>query len=45
MKYAQAFHEEKTNDFKGTQVIEHQILVGDAKPIRKAPDRTPFALR
>jgi hypothetical protein len=25
--------------------MEHQILVGDAKPIRKLPYRTPYALR
>ena len=45
MKYAHVFHEENTNYLKGTKVIEHQILVGDAKPIRKPPYRTPFALR
>jgi len=45
MKYAHVFHDENTNDFKGTKVIEHQILVGDAKPIRKPPYRTPFVLR
>jgi hypothetical protein len=33
------FHDEDTNDFKGTQVAEHQILLGDAKPIRKLPYR------
>jgi len=36
MKYAHVFHDENTNDFKGTKVTEHQI-VGDAKPIRKSP--------
>ena len=45
VKYAHVFHGENNNDFKGTKVIEHQILVGDAKPIRKPPYRTPFALR
>jgi hypothetical protein len=35
INYAHVFHDEKANDFKGTQVIEHRILVGDAKPIRK----------
>jgi len=45
MKYAHVFHDENTNDYKGTQVIEHHLLVGDAKPIRKPPYRTPFALR
>ena len=36
----QAFYDENSNDFKGTRVIEHEILVGDAKPIRKPPYRT-----
>ena len=45
VKYVHVFHDENNNDFKGTKVIEHQILVGDAKPIRKPPCRTPFALR
>ena len=35
----------ETNDFKGTDVIEHEILVGDAQPIRRRPYRTPYALR
>jgi hypothetical protein len=35
LKYAHVFHDENTNDFKATQVMEHQILVGDAKPIRR----------
>jgi hypothetical protein len=45
LKYTHVFHDEDTNDFKATQVMEHQILVGDAKPIRKPPYRTPYALR
>ena len=44
-KYAHVFHDEDTNDFKGTNVIEHQILVGDAQPIRRPQYRTPYALR
>jgi len=44
-KYAHVFHDEGTNDFKGTDVIEHEILVGDARPIRRPPYRTPYALR
>ena len=44
MKYAHVFHDEETNDFKGTVVIVHEILVGDAKPIRRPPYRTPYAL-
>jgi hypothetical protein len=34
-KYAHAFHDESRIDFKGTQVIHHQILVEDTKPNRK----------
>jgi hypothetical protein len=26
-------------------LIEHRIITGDAKPIRKAPYRVPFALK
>ena len=45
LKYAHVFHDEETNDFKGTDIIEHQIPVGDARPIRMPQYRTPFALR
>jgi len=27
MKYAHIFHDEETNDFKGSDVIEHQIVL------------------
>jgi len=42
---AHVFHDENENDFKCTNVVEHQIQVGDTKPIRKPPYRTPYALR
>ena len=45
MKYKHIFHQEGSNDFKGTDLVEHMIVTGDAKPIRKAPYRVPFALR
>jgi len=45
MKYAHVFHDKETNDFKSTDIIEHQILVGDARPITRSQYRTPFALR
>ena len=45
LKYAHVFHDEESNDFKGTNVVEHQILVGDAAPIRRPPYKTPYALR
>ena len=44
-KYAHVFHDEDTNDFKCTDVMEHQILVGDTPPIRRPQYRTPYALR
>ena len=37
--------DEETNDFKGTNVIEHEIPIGDARPIRRPQYRTPYALR
>jgi hypothetical protein len=43
-KYRHIFHVEGRNDFTGTDLIEHRITV-DAKPIRKAPYRVPFALK
>jgi hypothetical protein len=45
LKYAHVFHDEETNDFKCTDVIEHPILVGDARPIWRPEFRTPYALR
>jgi hypothetical protein len=44
-KYRHIFHVEGSNDFKGTDLVEHRIITGDAKPIRKAPYRVPFALK
>jgi hypothetical protein len=34
-KYRHIFHVEGSNDFKG--LMEHRIITGDTKPIRKAP--------
>jgi hypothetical protein len=36
-KYRHIFHVEGSNDFRGTDLIEHRIITGDAKPIRNAP--------
>jgi hypothetical protein len=44
-KYGHIFHVEGSNDFKGTDLIEHRIITGDAKPIRKATYRVQFALK
>ena len=45
MKYVHIFLAEETNDFKGTTVIEHEKNIGDARPVRRPPYRTPYALR
>jgi hypothetical protein len=34
-KYRRVFHDETCNDFKGTDLVKHRIITGDAKPIRK----------
>jgi len=39
------FHDEETNDFKSTNVIEPEILLEDDKPIRRPHYKTPFALK
>ena len=43
-KYAHAFHDEDTNDFKSTDDTEHQISL-DTKPIRRPQYKNPFALK
>jgi len=45
MKYAHVFHDEVSNDFNGNDVIEHQIVLEDRRPIRKPQYRVPYALR
>ena len=45
MKYAHVIHDEESNDFKDTDVIEHQIVLEDTRPIRKPQYRVPCALR
>jgi hypothetical protein len=45
IRYRRVFHDEENIDFKGTDLVEHRIVTGDAKPIRRPPYRTPFALR
>ena len=44
-KYKHVFHDEQCNDFKSTEVVEHQIDTGDAKPIRRPQYRVPFSQR
>jgi len=45
LKYAHVFHNEETNDYKGTNVIEHEIPIGDARTIMRPQYKTPYALR
>jgi hypothetical protein len=45
IKYRHVFHYEGNNDFKGTDLVEHKIVTGNAQPIRKVPYWVPFALR
>ena len=45
IKYAHIFHDEESNDFKRTTVIDYHIPVGDTQPIRRPQYRTPYALR
>jgi hypothetical protein len=40
-RFAHVFHDEDANDFKGTDIIEHQIDIGDARPIRRPQYRVP----
>ena len=32
VKYRHVFHEEGSNDFRGTDLVEHKIVTGNAKP-------------
>jgi hypothetical protein len=43
-KFAHVLHDE-TNNFKSTNVIEHQILLDEPRPIRRPQYKTPFALK
>jgi hypothetical protein len=45
LDYAQVFHDEQANDFKGTDVVGHKILLEYTRPIRKPQYRVPYALR
>jgi hypothetical protein len=44
-RYSHVFTLEENIPLKGTDLVEHQIVTGDATPIRKAPYWVPFALR
>jgi hypothetical protein len=45
VEYANVFHDAETNDFKGTDLVEHEILFGEARPIKRQHYRIPYALR
>jgi hypothetical protein len=45
LKYRRVFHDDVCNDFRGTDVIEHRIVTGDAKPVKRPQYKTPYALR
>jgi hypothetical protein len=45
IKYAHVFHDEELKDFKATNFVEYEILVGDTTPTRLSSCRTPYALR
>jgi hypothetical protein len=45
LRYRHVFYDEDTNYFRGTDVIEHRIITGEAAPIRKTLYRVPYALR
>jgi hypothetical protein len=45
LKYTHVFHDEESNDFKGTNIVEHQIILCDAATIRRPPYKTPYAWR
>jgi hypothetical protein len=45
VKYRRTFYVEEFNDTRGTDLVQHEIETGDAKPIRRPPYRVPYALR
>jgi hypothetical protein len=44
-RYSHVFHLDENSPLKGTDLVKHQIVTGDTRPIRKAPYRVHFALR
>jgi hypothetical protein len=43
--FQHVFHDDEHTEFKGKDLVEHRIRTGDARPIRKARHRVPYALR
>jgi hypothetical protein len=44
-RYSHVFYLDENSPFKGTDLVGHRIVTGNARPIRKAPYMVPFALR
>jgi hypothetical protein len=36
-EYRHVFHDKRDYEFRGTDLIGHRFITGDAKPIRKPP--------
>jgi hypothetical protein len=45
LRYAHVLHDDETNDFKGKDMVEHQILLENVQPIRRPQYQTLYALR
>jgi hypothetical protein len=45
VKYRNTFYVEGSTVLKGTDLVQHHIDTGDARPIRRPPYRVPYALR
>lgn len=45
IEYARVFHDAETNYFKGTDLVENKIMVGDSQPISKPQYRVPYSQR
>lgn len=45
VRFANVFHDDETNAFKSTDIIEHKIETADARPKRRPPCRVSFALK
>jgi len=42
VKYAHVFHDDETNDFRGMDMVEHQILVENVQPMAPVPNPVRF---
>jgi hypothetical protein len=43
-RYSHEFHLDENSPFKGTDLVEHHLVTGDTRPIRKGPYSVPYAL-